>query len=262
MVRKRPLILVSNDDGFQSKGVSELIRFLRPIGDIIVMAPDSPRSAQSAALTITTPITFQQTRREVGLTVYKCTGTPADCVKLALNTVLQEKPDLVIGGINHGDNSGINVHYSGTMGVAIEGCISGIPSIGFSLCNYLANADFRHLKSYIQLIVRQVLNNGLPPQTCLNVNFPDAHQYNGIKICEQTHARWIKEYIPYEHPYGPNYYWLTGEMQILDEHNENNDAWALTHSYVAITPVKVDMTDHAQIKEMQNWDWALPKEED
>ncbi|MEG0647814.1 MAG: 5'/3'-nucleotidase SurE, partial [Bacteroides sp.] len=133
MENQRPLILVSNDDGITAKGISELIKFLRPLGEIVVMAPDSPRSGSGCALTVTEPVHFQQVRRDVGLTVYKCSGTPTDCIKLARNTVLDREPSLVVGGINHGDNSATNVHYSGTMAVVIEGCLNGIPSIGFSL---------------------------------------------------------------------------------------------------------------------------------
>ena len=142
MENQRPLILISNDDGIIAKGISELIKFLRPLGEIVVMAPDAPRSGNACALTVTEPIHYQLIRKDVGLTVYKCSGTPADCVKLAFHTVLDRKPDLVVGGINHGDNSSVNVHYSGTMGVVIEGCLKGVPSIGFSLCNHAPDADF------------------------------------------------------------------------------------------------------------------------
>ena len=146
MESKKPLILVSNDDGVMAKGISELVKFLRPLGEIVVMAPDSPRSGSGSALTVTHPVHYQLVKREVGLTVYKCTGTPTDCIKLALGSVLDRKPDLIVGGINHGDTSAINVHYSGTMGVVIEGCLKGIPSIGFSLCNHQPDADFEQAK--------------------------------------------------------------------------------------------------------------------
>ena len=132
MENQRPLILVSNDDGI-----------------IVVMAPDAPRSGSACALTVTEPIRYQLLRKDVGLTVYKCSGTPTDCVKLAFHTVLDRKPDLVVGGINHGDNSSVNVHYSGTMGVVIEGCLKGVPSIGFSLCNHDQDADFEPAGTYI-----------------------------------------------------------------------------------------------------------------
>ena len=142
MENKRPLILVSNDDGIMAKGISELIKFLRPLGEIVVMAPDAPRSGSGCALTVTQPVHYQLLKKDVGLTVYKCSGTPADCIKLARNQILDREPDLVVGGINHGDNSATNVHYSGTMGVVIEGCLNGIPSIGFSICDHAPGADF------------------------------------------------------------------------------------------------------------------------
>ena len=170
MENQRPLILISNDDGIIAKGISELIKFLRPLGEIVVMAPDAPRSGSACALTVTEPIHYQLVRKDVGLTVYKCSGTPTDCVKLAFHTVLDRKPDLVVGGINHGDNSSVNLHYSGTMGVVIEGCLKGVPSIGFSLCNHEPNADFEPAGPYIREIARLVLEKGLPPLTLRQVN--------------------------------------------------------------------------------------------
>lgn len=149
MENKRPLILISNDDGVMAKGISELIKFLRPLGEIVVMAPDTARSGSGCAITVTQPVHYQLVRKEVGLTVYKCSGTPADCIKLAWNTVLDRKPDLVVGGVNHGDNSATNVHYSGTMGIVIEGCLNGIPSIGFSLCSHDPGADFESWLSVV-----------------------------------------------------------------------------------------------------------------
>ena len=157
MENEKPLILVSNDDGVMAKGINELVKFLRPLGDIVVMAPDAPRSGSGCALTVTQPVHYQLVKKEVGLTVYKCSGTPTDCIKLARNTVLDRTPDLVVGGINHGDNSATNVHYSGTMGVVFEGCLNGIPSIGFSLCNHAPDADFEATGPYIRSIAAMVL---------------------------------------------------------------------------------------------------------
>ena len=172
MENQRPLILVSNDDGIMSKGISELLRFIRPMGEVVVMAPDTPRSGTSCSLTTNEPIHYTLVRKDVGLTIYKCSGTPTDCVKLAFHTVLERKPDLVIGGINHGDNSSVNVHYSGTMGVVMEGCLKEVPSIGFSLCSHEPNADFEPSGTFVREIVTRVLEKGLPPLTCLNVNIP------------------------------------------------------------------------------------------
>jgi 5'-nucleotidase len=234
--------LISNDDGVVAKGISELIKFLRPLGELVVMAPDAPRSGNACAITVNTPIHYQQIRQEVGLSVYKCSGTPTDCIKLALHTVVDRTPDLVVGGINHGDNSGINVHYSGTMGVVIEGCLKGIPSIGFSLCNHDANADFEPAGPYIREITRKVLEKGLPPLTCLNVNFPTGQPLKGIKVCEQSKGQWLNEWEHFAVRNNTHYYWLTGEFVDTDAENTHNDHWALRNGYVAVTPVSVDMT--------------------
>ncbi|MCI1648524.1 MAG: 5'/3'-nucleotidase SurE [Bacteroides sp.] len=250
---KRPLILVSNDDGITSKGISELIKYLRPLGEIVVMAPDTPRSGSASALTVTEPISYRLLRREVGLSVYKCSGTPADCVKLAFHTVLDRKPDLVVGGINHGDNSAVNVHYSGTMGVVIEGCLKGVPSIGFSLCSHEPNADFEPAGSYVRKIARMVLEKGLPALTCLNVNIPDLKELQGIKVCEQTKGQWVNEWENFAHRGDSHYYWLTGNFEATDNENTKNDHWALTNGWVAVTPVTVDVTAYGLIDELNTW---------
>lgn len=253
MENKRPLILVSNDDGIISKGISELIKFLRPLGEVVVMAPDTPRSGTGCSITSNTPIHYQLLRKDVGLTVYKCSGTPTDCVKLALETVLDRTPDLVIGGINHGDNSAVNVHYSGTMGVVIEGCLKGIPSIGFSLCSHDPNADFEPMGPYVRQIVSRVLEKGLPPLTCLNVNAPAIKELQGIRICQQAKGQWTNEWEHFAHRGDEHYYWLTGEFVDTDADNEANDHWALAHGYVAITPTTVDVTAYQLAEEMKSW---------
>ena len=181
MENQRPLILVSNDDGVIAKGISELVKFLRPLGEIVVMAPDAPRSGSASALTVTEPIHYQLVRKDVGLTVYKCSGTPVDCIKLALHTVLDRKPDLIVGGINHGDNSAVNVHYSGTMGVVIEGCLKGVPSIGFSLCCHDPNPDFEPSGPYIREIARQ--DPGRGHIRFVDENLPDGAQRTAQQKC-------------------------------------------------------------------------------
>lgn len=251
MENKRPLILVSNDDGIMAKGISELIKFLRPLGEIVVMAPDSARSGSGCALTVTQPVHYKLLHKNVGLTVYKCSGTPTDCVKLARNTVLDRIPDLVVGGINHGDNAATNVHYSGTMGVVIEGCLNGIPSIGFSLCNHASDADFEAAGPYVRKIAAMVLESGLPPLTCLNVNFPDTKEIKGVKICEQAKGRWSNEWQACPRMSDDNYFWLTGEFADHEPENENNDHWALAHGYVAITPTTVDVTAYSFMNELE-----------
>ncbi|WP_148371853.1 5'/3'-nucleotidase SurE [Bacteroides bouchesdurhonensis] len=253
MENKRPLILVSNDDGIMAKGISELVKFLRTLGEIVVMAPDAPRSGSASALTVTQPVHYKLVKQEVGVTVYKCSGTPTDCIKLAWNTVLDRKPDLVVGGINHGDNSATNVHYSGTMGVVIEGCLNGVPSIGFSLCNHDMGADFEAAGPYIRKIAAMVLEKGLPPLTCLNVNFPDTPDIKGIKVCEQAKGCWTNEWEVCPRQNDRNYFWLTGEFVDHEPENEKNDHWALANGYVAITPTKVDLTAYDFIDELNQW---------
>ena len=251
MKREKPLILLSNDDGVEAKGLNELIRGLRGVGEMIVMAPDGPRSGASGAITSEHPVRYYKVREEEDLTVYKCTGTPVDCVKLALHTVVPRRPDVVIGGINHGDNSSVNVHYSGTMGVVIEGCLKGVPSIGFSLCNHEPNADFEPAGPYIREIARLVLDKGLTPLTCLNINFPDTKELKGVKICEQTKGQWTNEWENFAHRGDAHYYWLTGEFENNDAENEKNDHWALDNGYVAITPTTVDATAYGLIDELK-----------
>lgn len=253
MENQRPLIFVSNDDSIISKGISELIKCLRPLGEIVVMAPDAPRSGSSCSMTVTEPIHYQLIRKDVGLSVYKCSGTPTDCVKLAFHTVLDRKPDLVVSGINHGDNSAVNVHYSGTMGATIEGCLKGVPSIAFSLCSHDPNPDFEPMLPFIRDIARRVLDKGLPPQVCLNVNFPVAKEFKGIRICEQAKGQWVNEWEHFAHRNDHHYYWLTGSFEDSDADNEKNDHWALANGYVAITPVTTDLTAYGFMPQLQDW---------
>lgn len=248
------MILISNDDGFSAKGINVLAETLAGLGEIVVMAPDGPRSGASGAITSELPVRYNKVREAEGLTVYKCTGTPVDCVKLATFELLPRCPDLVIGGINHGDNSAVNVHYSGTMGVVIEGCLKGIPAIGFSLCDHDADADFRPMQPYVRKITEQVLANGLPKGTCLNVNVPKAQELKGVRICRQTDASWGSEWARGQHPKGGEYFWLTGKFTNNEPEAEEADRWALEHDYVAITPIQIDMTAYALINELKNWD--------
>ena len=253
----RPLILLSNDDGYSAKGINELIYLLREVADLVVVAPDGPRSGAGASITSVTPLHYELLREEEGLVVYKCNGTPVDCVKLGLDKIVPRRPDLVIGGINHGDNSSVNVHYSGTMGVVVEGCLKGIPSIGFSLCDHSADAYFSACFPYIARIVSEVLDRGLPYGTCLNVNFPLAESYKGIRICRQTDGVWTKEFEPCQHPKGGHYFWLTGVYKNNEPQSKDTDHWALEHGYVAITPTTIDMTDYRLKDEMNHWNWEV-----
>ena len=252
-MKDKPLILLSNDDGVAAKGIQELIKALRPVADLVVVAPSGPRSGASGAITSEVPLKCRMIRREPGLSVYECSGTPVDCVKLALHTIVPRKPDLVVGGINHGDNSSVNVHYSGTMGVVIEGCLKGIPSIGFSLCNHAADADFSFTLPYVRRITEEVLQHGLPVGICLNVNFPDTAEIKGVRVCRQTNGVWINEFVKTENPRGGCSFWLTGDYCNLEVGAEATDHWALDNGYVAITPTKVDVTDYKLMEELKTW---------
>lgn len=238
----RPYLLISNDDGVTAPGIQFLVEALRPYADILVMAPDSARSGFSCSITSAQPITYKVLREEEGLTVCSCSGTPTDCVKMALNLFPDRRPDLVIGGINHGDNSSVNAHYSGTMGVAIEGALQGFPSIAFSLCDHRWDADFEPLRPYLVDFMYKSLALALPPFTCLNVNFPAVSKFKGVKVCRMAYSRWTKEVEERKHPWGSKYYWLVGENIELEPEATDTDRWALAHGYVAVTPTQLDVT--------------------
>lgn len=253
MRMKKPLILISNDDGIDAKGIRQLINYLRPLGDLYVMAPEGARSGMSCAITTGKLVEYCEVYREEGLVMNQCSGMPADCIKLATYLLGERKPDLVIGGINHGDNSSINVHNSGTMGLVIEGCLKGIPSIGYSLCNHDKEADFSPLKPYILHITETVLNNGLPHKVCLNVNFPAIPEFKGIKVCRQTDGMWSGEWEIEKTEKNKKFYKLTGEFINFEPGDPQTDRWALSHSYIAVTPTTIDMTAYGFIKELESW---------
>lgn len=244
MNTNKPYILISNDDGYQAGGINFLIEALKPVADLVVMAPDRPRSGAGCSITSTRPLTFRNLHSEEGLQIYACTGTPSDCVKLALEKVVSRTPDLVVGGINHGNNASTNAFYSGTMGVAFEGALQGVPSIAFSLCNDSPDADFSPLRSYLVDLVFKSIAMGMPPYTCLNVNFPDAPKFAGVRVCRMARCRWKEEFTEGIHPHGQKYYWLAGHNVNLEPDDEDTDDWALRHQYVAVTPTRVDVTDY------------------
>ncbi len=253
MENHRPLILVSNDDGIRAKGLAELVKALRPLGEIVIMAPETARSGSSCALSVHHAVHYQMLRKSVGLTAYSCSGRPIDCVKLAFHTVLERKPDLVVAGINHGDNSSVNVHYSGTMGVVKEGCLKGVPSVAFSLCSYAPDADFTPIVPYIHDIAAKVLEKGLPRLTCLNVNFPAEKELKGIKVCRQAEGDWVNEWEHVTLHNDRDFYWLSGEFLCTNPDDTTTDRWALANGYAAITPVKVDVTDYGLMDELAGW---------
>ena len=187
---KRPLLLISNDDGYQAKGLQDLVEMISDYGDIIVCAPDDARSGYSCAFSATIPLRLHQRECRDGVEVWSCNGTPIDCVKIALAELCPRRPDMIIGGINHGDNASVNAHYSGTMGVTLEGCMKYIPSVAFSLCDFRADADFEPLRPLIREITQRVLQEGLPKGVCLNVNFPLVETYKGVKVCRMAYGTW------------------------------------------------------------------------
>ena len=250
----RPLILITNDDGLMAKGLQELIVTMRPLGDLVVVAPDGPRSGMSSAITVNVPTRLHKISEEDGLKRYRCSGTPVDCVKLALHILFPDKaPDLLVTGINHGTNSSISVVYSGTMGATIEGCINEVPSIGFSLCNHLPDADFSHVLPFVHRIAANVLEHGLPEGVCLNVNMPDAPP-KGVRICRQANGRWTEEFVRHVDPHGLPYFWLTGIFSNKEPQAMDTDEWALDNDFIAIVPTKIDMTAHEAINALKIWE--------
>ncbi len=253
---KKPLILVTNDDGITAPGIRALIAVMAEIGDVIVVAPDKPQSAMGHAITINSTLFLNKVSAEnATITEYTCSGTPVDCVKLAVNEILKRKPDLCVSGINHGSNSSINVIYSGTMSAAVEAGIEGIPAIGFSLLDYDWNADFEPVKSFVKKIVEETLTKGLQEGVVLNVNFPKLkeNEIKGIKICRQAKAMWEEKFDKRQTPFGKNYYWLTGEFVNQDK-GEDTDEWALENGYISVVPVQFDLTAHYLIQHLNTWD--------
>ena len=257
MKKDRPLILITNDDGISAPGLKALIAVMAEIGDIVVVAPDTPQSAMGHAITINSTLYLNKISKENdSFLEYSCSGTPVDCVKLAVNEILKRKPDLCVSGVNHGSNSSINVIYSGTMSAAVEAGIEGIPAIGFSLLDYDWNANFDNIKSFIRKISLEVLENGLPEGVVLNVNFPklEEKEIKGIRICRQAKAIWVEKFDKRKTPQGRDYYWLAGEFVNQDK-GEDTDEWALHNGYISVVPVQFDLTAHHAVQQLNTWKW-------
>ena len=252
MMNRKPLILVTNDDGYQAKGIASLTEAMRGLGEVIVFAPDSHRSGMSSAISTSNPLRARLQRKEENLTIYSCNGTPVDCVKLALNEFTERRPDLLVSGINHGSNAGISVIYSGTMGAAIEGCIFDVPSIGFSLCDFMPDADFSFTMEVARKLASKVIEEGLPKGICLNVNIP-AGEVKGVKVTTQTQGKWVNEYHRSKDGAGRDVFWMTGNFENWEEENDNSDEWALANGYAAVVPVKIDMTAYDFLPELKEW---------
>ncbi len=254
MDKRKPLILISNDDGYAAKGINSLVAMVRDLADVLVCAPDSARSGYSCAFSATLPLTLHQQYQEEGVEIWSCNGTPVDCVKLAMAELCPDRrPALVLGGINHGDNASVNSHYSGTMGVVREGCMKSIPSVAFSLCDHRDDADFEPLRPYVRRMVARVLTEGLPEGVCLNVNFPKLPSFRGVKVCRMTKGIWYNEVEKCHHPRNYDYWWMVGHYANLEPESDDTDEWALDHGYVAITPTRIDVTAYDMLDRMSNW---------
>ncbi|PCI94420.1 MAG: 5'/3'-nucleotidase SurE [Flavobacteriales bacterium] len=252
MNSEKPLILVINDDGINAPGIRALIDVAKEFGNVTIVAPDKPQSGMGHAITLDSTLRIKKIEIE-GTEAYACSGTPVDCVKIAVNKILPKKPNLIVSGINHGSNSSINVIYSGTMSAALEGSLENIPSIGFSLLNHSIDADFTAAKHYAQKIISQVLNNNKNKALCLNVNIPylSTELIAGIKVCRQAKGNWKEEYDERTDPVGRTYYWLTGKF-VLEDNGKDTDEWALTNNYVSVVPIQPDVTAYNLLTTIKN----------
>lgn len=254
---ERPIILVTNDDGITAPGIRSLIEAVRDLGEVVVVAPDKPQSGMGHAITIGVPLRLNKVEGLFeGIESWQTSGTPVDCVKLAVDKLLQRKPDICLSGINHGANHSINVIYSGTMSAAMEASIESIPSVGFSLLDYRFEADFTASKYYVHKIVKSLLKRKMHKHLLLNVNIPamPLELMNGIKVCKQAYAKYDEDFDERMDPQGKKYYWLTGEFKNFDT-GKDTDVWALTNNYVSVVPVQFDLTNYTLKKELENnWD--------
>lgn len=245
MSTNKPLILVTNDDGVTSKGIASLVEVARRFGEVLVVAPDSPQSGMGHAITIGIPLRLREVNLFKGVKAYECSGTPVDCVKLAVDKIIHRKPDLCLSGINHGSNSSINVLYSGTMSAAMEAAIEGIPAVGFSYLDYAYDGDFTLSKKVVSEVLKLMFKGKLPMQALYNINIPKiaVADYKGVKICRQANAKWDENFIERLDPMGKKYFWLTGEFLNKDK-KKDTDEWALKNNYASIVPVQFDLTDY------------------
>ena len=250
-----PLILITNDDGYQSKGIQSLINAVKDLGEIMIVAPDGPQSGMGHAITVNYPVRCNTTNIYGSLNAYCCSGTPVDCVKMGMYLLNGRRPDIILSGINHGTNVSTNILYSGTMGAAVEGALEEIPSIGFSLTDSSENPDFYYSEKLVRLITQKVLENGIKKGTCLNVNIPNVTEskIKGIKVCRQGRAFWKDNFDKRKDPSGKNYYWLTGSFS-SKESDQNTDINYLENNFVTIVPTQYDMTCHNSITELNKWE--------
>ncbi|WP_462253299.1 5'/3'-nucleotidase SurE [Ferruginibacter sp.] len=251
--QQQPVILITNDDGITAPGIKNLVEAVKGLGKVVVVAPDKPQSGMGHAITIGTPLRLNKVENMFGeVEAWQTSGTPVDCVKLAVDKVLHRKPDLCLSGINHGANHSINVLYSGTMSAAMEAAIESIPSIGFSLLDYSFEADFSAAREYVFNIAKWVLNNNKEKRLLLNVNIPQlpAAKIKGVKVCRQADAKYKEDFNERKDPHGKNYYWLTGEFLNFDK-GKDTDVWALKNGYVSVVPVQFDLTNYTLKKQLE-----------
>lgn len=253
----KPLIFVTNDDGVEAKGLKSLIEAVRPLGRVLVVAPEETQSGMSHAITMTKPLYLRTVIKEQDLEVYALNGTPVDCVKMAFDSIMLggEMPSLIVSGINHGSNSAINILYSGTMGGAIEASFYNIPSIGFSLLDHDLDADFTASKVYVLRIIDLVMKSSVEMPFCLNVNIPNLPEdkIKGIKCVRQNKGYWREEFERRQDPRGRDYYWLTGYFHNTEKDATDTDEWALDNGYISIVPIQVDLTNYEQLNQIKGW---------
>ena len=245
---RQPVILVTNDDGVNAKGIKALVEVAKQFGRVVVVAPDEGNSGMSHAITIKHPLRIHQHNWGDDVEVYSVNGTPVDCVKLAISQIFKHKPDLLLSGVNHGSNSSVSVFYSGTMAAAVEGCLYGIPSIGFSLLDYMPDANFSGAIMYAPKIIDSVLSKGIRNGVCLNVNIPaiPKNEIRGIKVCRQNMGTWREEFDKRTDPRGFDYFWLTGYFHNEEPESTDTDEYALSNGYVSVVPVSIDLTDNIE----------------
>lgn len=253
-----PVILITNDDSITAPGIRALTEAALPFGKVVVVAPDKPQSGMGHAITIGHHLRLEKVSFMDGVEAYTCSGTPVDCVKLAVDKVLHRKPTICLSGINHGANHSINVIYSGTMSAALEASIESIPSIGFSLLDLSAEADFTAAKHFATIIIAKLLaDKNVDKHLCLNVNIPKlpVSLIKGIKICKQSYAKYEEKFVERTDPHGKKYYWLTGEFVNFDK-SKDTDVWALKNNYVSVVPVQFDLTHHILKEKLsKKWKW-------
>jgi 5'-nucleotidase len=249
----KPVILITNDDGITSPGIRALVEAVKDLGKVVVVAPDKPQSGMGHAITIGQPLRLQRSNVFGDIEAWSTSGTPVDCVKLAVDKILHRKPDICLSGVNHGANHSINVIYSGTMSAALEASIESIPSIGFSLLDFSIEADFTGSIKYARMIVDQILHKKLDKHLCLNVNIPavPVNLIKGFKVCRQAYAKYEEDFDERSDPHGKKYYWLTGEFVNFDK-GKDTDVWALKHNYVSIVPVQFDLTNYQLKQKLEN----------